>query len=167
MIAVEESRDVEIGADVLDHHVRRVAPAADGDVAVRQRETFERGLIRASHDLDAGARGVARVRRYRTPWRARDPAAPGSRSSAGLPRIDRRAAIAARPSRRYRCRATSRSPARSAGSSRRSDRAARPRRLAVFGGAARGGWRDSLPQSVRATAGRRWMRERPGLRGGS
>ena len=33
VIAVEEARHVEIGADVLDHDIGRVAPAADGDVA--------------------------------------------------------------------------------------------------------------------------------------
>ena len=32
-----------IGADILDHDIGRVAPAADGDVAVGQREAFERG----------------------------------------------------------------------------------------------------------------------------
>ena len=36
----------------------RVAPAADGDVAVRQREAFERRGVCAAHDLDAGARGM-------------------------------------------------------------------------------------------------------------
>ena len=56
MIAVEESREVEIGADVLDHDVRRVAPAANGDVAVRKREAVGSELIGAAHDLDAGAR---------------------------------------------------------------------------------------------------------------
>ena len=63
MIAVEEARDVEIGADVLDDDVRRVAPAADRDVAVRQREAFERRRIGAAHDLDAGARRVREARR--------------------------------------------------------------------------------------------------------
>ena len=58
MFAVEGARDVEIGADVLDDDVRRVAPAADGHVAVRQRETVERRGVRAANDLDAGARRV-------------------------------------------------------------------------------------------------------------
>ena len=62
MIAVEEARDVEIRADVLDDDVRRVAPAADGDVAVGEREALERGRVRAAHDLDAGARRRARGR---------------------------------------------------------------------------------------------------------
>ena len=62
MVAVEEARDVEIGADVLNHDVRRVAPAADGDVAVGQREAFERRGVGAAHDLDAGARRRARGR---------------------------------------------------------------------------------------------------------
>ena len=34
MIGVHEARDVEIGADILDHHVGRVAPSADGDIAI-------------------------------------------------------------------------------------------------------------------------------------
>ena len=122
MIAVEESRHIEIGADVLDHHVRRVAPAADGDVAIRQRKAFERRRVRAAHDLDARARRM-RGRCCRTPWRDPDPAAPGRRSSSVRRPIDRPAAIAAPPARRCRCRARSRSPARSAGSSRRFDRA--------------------------------------------
>ena len=58
MVAVEEARNVEIRADVLNDDVRRVAPAADGDVAVRQREPFERRRVRAAHDFDAGARRV-------------------------------------------------------------------------------------------------------------
>ena len=53
MIAVEESRNVEIGTDVLDHHVRCVAPAADRDVAVRQGETVRRNLIRTAHHFNA------------------------------------------------------------------------------------------------------------------
>ena len=44
MVAVEEARDVEIRADVLDDDVGRVAPAADSDVAVRQREAVERDV---------------------------------------------------------------------------------------------------------------------------
>ena len=63
MIAVEEARDVEIGADVLNDDVRRVAPAADRDVAVGQREAFERRRIGAAHDLDAGARGMREAAR--------------------------------------------------------------------------------------------------------
>ena len=58
MLGVEEARHVEIGADVLDHDVRRVAPAADRDVAIGQGEAFERGAIGAAHDFDAGARRV-------------------------------------------------------------------------------------------------------------
>ena len=55
MLAVQEARDVEIGADVLDDDVGRVAPAANRDVAVRQREAFKRRGIGAAHDLHAGA----------------------------------------------------------------------------------------------------------------
>ncbi len=63
MIGIEETRDVEIGADILDDDVRRVAPAADGDVAIRKRETVERCRIRAPHDLEAGARRVREAAR--------------------------------------------------------------------------------------------------------
>ena len=63
MVAVQEARDVEIGADVLNDDVGRVAPAADRDVAVRQREAFERRGIGAAHDLDAGAHGVRQAAR--------------------------------------------------------------------------------------------------------
>jgi hypothetical protein len=50
MIAVEKARNIQVGADVLDHHVRRIAPAADRDVSVRQRKAVRRGLIGAAHD---------------------------------------------------------------------------------------------------------------------
>ena len=43
--AVEEARHVEIGADILDHDIGRVAPAADRDVAIGQGEAVERGAI--------------------------------------------------------------------------------------------------------------------------
>ncbi len=56
MLGVEEARHVEIGADVLDHDVGRVAPAADGDVAVGEGEAFERRRVGALHDFHAGAR---------------------------------------------------------------------------------------------------------------
>ena len=57
MLAVQEARHIEIGADILDDDIGRVAPAADRDVAIGQSETLERGAIGAAHDLDAGARG--------------------------------------------------------------------------------------------------------------
>ena len=58
VIAVEEAGDVEIRADVLDDDVRRVAPAADGDVAVGEREALERRRVGAADDFHAGAHGV-------------------------------------------------------------------------------------------------------------
>ena len=58
MVAVEEARDVEIGADVLDDHIGRVAPAPNRYIAVREREPCERRRIRASNDLETGARGM-------------------------------------------------------------------------------------------------------------
>ena len=69
VVAVEESRDVEIRADVLDDDVGGVAPAADGDVAIGEREALECGGVRAAHDVDAGAGGVReplRVERLRS-----------------------------------------------------------------------------------------------------
>ena len=56
VVGVEELRRVDVGADVLDHDIRRVAPAADGDVPVGLRKAFERGAVRALHDFDAGLR---------------------------------------------------------------------------------------------------------------
>src|SRR3546814_3032742 len=40
-------RSVEIGADILDHDIGGVAPAADRDVAIGQRKAVERGAIRS------------------------------------------------------------------------------------------------------------------------
>ena len=54
VLGIEEPRDVEEGAHVLDHHVGRVAPPADGDVAIREREAVERDAVRRLHDLDGG-----------------------------------------------------------------------------------------------------------------
>ena len=65
MIAVEESGNVQVGADVLDDDVRRVAPASDRDVAIRERESLERRRVRAAHHLEAGAGGVRQTRRCR------------------------------------------------------------------------------------------------------
>ncbi len=58
MVAVEESWDVEIRADVLDHDVGRVAPTADRDVAIRKSETLGRDRVCAPNHFDARARGV-------------------------------------------------------------------------------------------------------------
>ena len=80
VLGIEKPRDIEIGADVLDDHVRRDAPSANGDVAVRHREALERRGVGTAHDLEAGARrmrearGVERVRPLQvTPQLARDP----------------------------------------------------------------------------------------------
>ena len=67
MVAVEESRDVEIRTNVLDHDVGRVAPSADRDVAVWQPEAFGRESIGAADHLDAGARRVRERRRVDRP----------------------------------------------------------------------------------------------------
>jgi hypothetical protein len=55
VIAVQKPRGVEVGPHVLDHDVRRVAPAAHGDVAIGQREPLERGRVGAPDDLEARA----------------------------------------------------------------------------------------------------------------
>ncbi len=57
MVTVEEARDVEIGADILDHDVGRIAPSADRDIAIGQGEAFERGPISRPHDVDTGSGG--------------------------------------------------------------------------------------------------------------
>ena len=62
MLRVEEPRDVEIRADVLNDDIGRVAPAADGDVTVGQCETGERDLVGAFHHRHARARRVGQVR---------------------------------------------------------------------------------------------------------
>ena len=51
VVGVEELRRVDVGADILDHDIGRVAPAADGDVAVGQGKAFERGRGRRSARL--------------------------------------------------------------------------------------------------------------------
>src|SRR5262249_49449628 len=56
MIAVEESRDVEVCADVLNHDIWRVAPAAYRYVAVEQRESFNGLPIRAANHFEARPR---------------------------------------------------------------------------------------------------------------
>jgi hypothetical protein len=61
MIAIKEPWNVEIGAHVLNDHIRRVAPAADRDVAVRQPEPFEGRRIGASHNLEAGAESMRKA----------------------------------------------------------------------------------------------------------
>ena len=125
MVGVEEARHVEIGADILDDDVGRVAPAADGDVAIGQGEAFERGRVGAADDLDAGPRrvaergGVDRIRRGRGRRGA------SARGAAGPPPSGRRAASARPPVRPCRCRATLRSRATGEGDSRRSSRAVR------------------------------------------
>jgi hypothetical protein len=59
MLGVQEPGHVEVGADVLDDHVWRLAPAADGHVAVGQGEAFERGRVRGP---DHGGARSGRVR---------------------------------------------------------------------------------------------------------
>src|SRR6476620_2002398 len=58
MLAVQESRDIQIRADVLNDDVRRIAPAADRDVAVGECEPLERDTVRRLDDFEARAGGV-------------------------------------------------------------------------------------------------------------
>ena len=55
LFAFEEARHVEIGADILDHDIGRVAPAADRNIAIGQREAVQRGGIGAADHFPAGA----------------------------------------------------------------------------------------------------------------
>ncbi len=128
VIAVQEARDVEIRADVLDHDVRRVAPAADRDVAVGKREAFERRGVRTAHDLDAGARRRATAAWRRPRSRAPGRPAPARRSAACRPRSDRSAATAARPAHRCRSRVTWHPRGQASAGCPRSRRAASARR---------------------------------------
>jgi hypothetical protein len=63
VVAVQEPRDIEVCPHILYHHVRRVAPAADGDIAVGQRETLQCGRIGAPHHGHAGAHHMREPRR--------------------------------------------------------------------------------------------------------
>jgi len=63
MLGVEEAGDIQIRADVLNDDVRRVAPTADGDVAVGEGKPFECRRVGASNNLDAGAHRMREPRR--------------------------------------------------------------------------------------------------------
>ena len=63
MIAVEESRNVEVCADVLNHDIRRVAPAAYRDVAIGLRESFDRIPVRAANHFKTRSRRMREARR--------------------------------------------------------------------------------------------------------
>ncbi|PTM44139.1 hypothetical protein C8J24_3413 [Sphingomonas aerolata] len=56
LIAVEQLRHVEPGADILDDGIGRVAPVSDRRDAVRQRHPVQRGLECALRHRDAGQR---------------------------------------------------------------------------------------------------------------
>ena len=55
MVSIKETRRIEIGSDILDHHIGCVAPPADRDIAVRERESVQRDAICA---LDHGKAGL-------------------------------------------------------------------------------------------------------------
>ena len=123
MVAVEESRDVEIRADVLDHDVGRVAPSADRDVAIWKPEALGRDPVCAPNHFDAGARRVRERRGVDRPDELPGRRAPGWQSAAVPEATDRSAASGAPSVRRYRCRARSRFQAPGEAGSRQSDRA--------------------------------------------
>ena len=58
MLGIEEARSVEVGAHILDDHVGRVSPAADGNVAIRLHEAFKCIRVGTPDDFDAGANRV-------------------------------------------------------------------------------------------------------------
>src|SRR2546423_1821999 len=57
MVGVEELRRVDVGTDILDHDIRRVAVAAHRDVAKGESESLHGGAVSAAYDVDAGANG--------------------------------------------------------------------------------------------------------------
>src|SRR5688572_32635618 len=67
MVAVEEPRYIEVGANVLNDDVRRVAPAANGDIAIGKRKTLRCGRVGAPYHLDGGPRGMGERRRVQRP----------------------------------------------------------------------------------------------------
>ncbi len=54
MVGAQKARYIEVGANVLDHHVRRVAPTSDRNVAIGQGEAFHSGAVCALDDFQAG-----------------------------------------------------------------------------------------------------------------
>ena len=58
VIPVEKARRIEIGADILDHDIGRVAPAADRDIAIGQGKAIQCHAECALDHGQAGARGV-------------------------------------------------------------------------------------------------------------
>ena len=161
VIAVQEAGDVEVRADVLDHHVRRVAPAADRDVAVGKREAFERRRVRTLHHLEAGAHLVGqpggieaftRARSART--RSAIRCLPASERSANCDRSA--AALPCRPLTTWRFPGTGRAGCSAI------RRAARSRRYPWF----RMNSNLLRARKRRATAGRRLDGVRRGLRDG-
>ena len=56
VLGIEEARDIEIGPDILDHHIGRIAPAADSDIAIGQGKAVERNREGAFDHCQAGPR---------------------------------------------------------------------------------------------------------------
>ncbi len=163
MIGVEEARHVEIGADILDHDIGRVAPAADGDVAIGQGEALERGRDRrcarprrwSGRECDRPRVSIASARARSARSVAAMRCCPAARAVAEL----RSAAPRAGP---CRCRARSRFRATAEADSRRSNRAARCAWASVAGAGRRRARRAAGDQGEV----RRWRRGRQAPRGG-
>ena len=63
VVGVEKLRRIDVCADILDHDIGRVAPAADGDVAIGQRKTLECGRVSALTTSTLVRTGKESVRR--------------------------------------------------------------------------------------------------------
>ena len=61
MAGIQKAGNIEIGSDVLDYDIRRVAPTTDRHVSIGQSETFKRARIRGFDHGEAGLR--ARIER--------------------------------------------------------------------------------------------------------
>ena len=157
MLGIEEARHVEVGADILDHDVGRVAPAADGDVAVGQGEAFERG----------GVCALRRLRRwFESEWSSADVSIALARARSARSVSARRCWPAGRTVgelgakrahvRPCRCQATSRLPATGAAGSRRSNRGLpRPQHRRRRGSSRRGEVAGCSTEGTRACGNQR------------
>ena len=50
MFRIEKLGRIDIGADILDHDIRRIAPATDSNVAIGLCKAFKSGAISAPDD---------------------------------------------------------------------------------------------------------------------
>ena len=156
VVGVEELRRVDVGADVLDHDIGRVAPATDGNVAIGQGKALKRRSVGALHHFDAGASREGKGARVDRLGRARS--ALSVAATRACPAADRSSSCSdMRPSapcrRRGRC---------AAAGWRRSRLSANESSSALP--ALR--WPERQGRTSKATAGRRSRQGRRALRGG-